>query len=45
MTEPFRQADGTRKALTAGEDAAGRLDAWLAADMAALLEALRDMPS
>ena len=34
MTEPFRQADGTRKALTAGEDAAGRLDSWLAAELA-----------
>ncbi|HUH48927.1 MAG TPA: RluA family pseudouridine synthase [Mycoplana sp.] len=30
MSEPFKQADDTRKVLTAGEDAAGRLDAWLA---------------
>lgn len=30
MSDPFKQADDTRKVLTAGEDAAGRLDAWLA---------------
>lgn len=30
MSAPFKQADDTRKVLTAGEDAAGRLDAWLA---------------
>lgn len=29
MSAPFKQADDTRKVLTAGEDAAGRLDAWL----------------
>ena len=30
MSAPFKQADDTRKVLTAGEDATGRLDAWLA---------------
>ncbi len=30
MREPFTQAGGDRKELTAGEDASGRLDAWLA---------------
>ncbi|MBD9373400.1 RluA family pseudouridine synthase [Rhizobium sp. ARZ01] len=30
MSDPFKQADDTRKVLTAGEDAAGRIDAWLA---------------
>ncbi|MCV3735832.1 RluA family pseudouridine synthase [Rhizobium sp. TRM96647] len=30
MSAPFKQADDTRKVLTAGEDAEGRLDAWLA---------------
>ena len=31
MTEPFTQAPGERKVLTADESAAGRLDSWLAA--------------
>ncbi|MGF0540348.1 RluA family pseudouridine synthase [Agrobacterium sp. ES01] len=30
MNDPFKQADPSRKALIAGEDAEGRLDAWLA---------------
>ncbi|MCM2473273.1 RluA family pseudouridine synthase [Rhizobium sp. CG5] len=30
MNDPFKQADPLRKALIAGEDAEGRLDAWLA---------------
>lgn len=30
MSDPFKQADDTRKVLTADEDAAGRIDAWLA---------------
>ena len=30
MSAPFNEADDTRKVLTAGESAAGRLDAWLA---------------
>ena len=34
MTDPFKQAEGTRKVLTADEDAGGRLDAWLAASLA-----------
>jgi 23S rRNA pseudouridine1911/1915/1917 synthase len=29
MNDPFKQADAPRKVLTAGEDAEGRLDAWL----------------
>ncbi|PTM94450.1 RluA family pseudouridine synthase [Mycoplana dimorpha] len=31
MNAPFNEADDTRKVLTAGEDAAGRIDAWLVA--------------
>ncbi|WP_136660938.1 RluA family pseudouridine synthase [Nitratireductor sp. XY-223] len=31
MTEPFTQAPGERKVLTADESATGRLDSWLAA--------------
>ncbi|MCM2290985.1 RluA family pseudouridine synthase [Allorhizobium sp. BGMRC 0089] len=30
MTAPFKQADAVRKELIAGDDAEGRLDAWLA---------------
>jgi 23S rRNA pseudouridine1911/1915/1917 synthase len=30
MSAPFNEADDTRKVLTAGESAAGRIDAWLA---------------
>lgn len=30
MSDPFKRADDTRKVLAAGEDAAGRLDTWLA---------------
>lgn len=33
MSAPFKQADDTRKVLTADEDAAGRIDAWLAATL------------
>lgn len=33
MNDPFKQADPLRKALVAGEDAEGRLDAWLAAHL------------
>lgn len=33
MNDPFKQADPLRKALVAGEDAEGRLDAWLAANL------------
>ncbi|MDO1582128.1 RluA family pseudouridine synthase [Rhizobium oryzicola] len=29
MNDPFSQAEGTRKVLTAGEDAEGRVDAWI----------------
>lgn len=29
MNDPFKQAEAPRKVLTAGEDAEGRLDAWL----------------
>jgi 23S rRNA pseudouridine1911/1915/1917 synthase len=29
MSEPFKQAEASRKVLTAAEDAEGRLDAWL----------------
>jgi 23S rRNA pseudouridine1911/1915/1917 synthase len=31
MGEPFNEAEADKKVLTAGEDADGRLDAWLAA--------------
>ncbi|MEX3010417.1 RluA family pseudouridine synthase [Hoeflea sp. TYP-13] len=31
MTEPFTQAAGEKKVLTADDDASGRLDAWIAA--------------
>jgi 23S rRNA pseudouridine1911/1915/1917 synthase len=34
MTDPFKEADATRKVLTALEDAEGRIDAWLAAILA-----------
>ncbi|MGN6549793.1 MAG: RluA family pseudouridine synthase [Pararhizobium sp.] len=34
MGEPFTEADGEKKVLLAGEDAGGRLDAWLAAALA-----------
>lgn len=34
MTDPFKEADATRKVLTAPEDAEGRIDAWLAAILA-----------
>lgn len=30
MTDPFKEAEATRKVLTAPEDANGRIDAWLA---------------
>ncbi|MCF1470660.1 RluA family pseudouridine synthase [Agrobacterium vitis] len=33
MTDPFKQAGEPRKELIAGEDAEGRLDAWLAASL------------
>lgn len=34
MTDPFKEADATRKVLTVPEDAEGRMDAWLAATLA-----------
>ncbi|MCJ8150603.1 RluA family pseudouridine synthase [Shinella sedimenti] len=34
MTNPFKEADATRKVLTVPEDAEGRIDAWLAATLA-----------
>lgn len=34
MTDPFKEADATRKVLTVPEDAEGRMDAWLAAALA-----------
>jgi 23S rRNA pseudouridine1911/1915/1917 synthase len=34
MTDPFKEADATRKVLTVPEDAEGRIDAWLAATLA-----------
>lgn len=34
MTDPFKEAEATRKVLTAPEDAEGRIDAWLAATLA-----------
>ena len=34
MTDPFKEAEATRKVLTAPEDAEGRIDAWLAAMLA-----------
>jgi 23S rRNA pseudouridine1911/1915/1917 synthase len=33
MNDPFKQAEPPRKVLTAGEDAQGRLDAWLTATL------------
>lgn len=33
MNEPFKQAEPPRKVLVAGEDAEGRLDAWLTATL------------
>ncbi|WP_337267580.1 RluA family pseudouridine synthase [Oryzifoliimicrobium ureilyticus] len=33
MSDPFKQAAGIRKVLTAGEDAEGRLDAWITANL------------
>lgn len=33
MNEPFRQGEDARKALVAGDDAQGRLDAWLAQEL------------
>ena len=33
MTEPFTQAAGEKIVLIADEDASGRLDAWIAADL------------
>ncbi|MDX3929172.1 MAG: RluA family pseudouridine synthase [Shinella sp.] len=34
MNDPFKEADAARKVLKAGEDASGRLDAWLAEALA-----------
>ncbi|MGQ3211119.1 MAG: RluA family pseudouridine synthase [Shinella sp.] len=34
MTDPFKEAEATRKVLTVPEDAEGRIDAWLAATLA-----------
>ncbi len=34
MTDPFKEADATRKVLTVPEEAEGRIDAWLAATLA-----------
>ena len=34
MTDPFKEAEATRKVLTVPEDAEGRIDAWLAAALA-----------
>ena len=34
MTDPFKEAETTRKVLTVPEDAEGRIDAWLAATLA-----------
>src|SRR5690606_26298803 len=34
MTDPFKEADATRKVLTVPEEAEGRVDAWLAATLA-----------
>src|SRR5690606_23431112 len=34
MTDPFKEADATKKVLTVPEDASGRIDAWLAATLA-----------
>ncbi|ATN35320.1 RNA pseudouridine synthase [Rhizobium sp. ACO-34A] len=33
MNDPFKQAETSRKELIAGEDAEGRLDAWLTAEL------------
>jgi 23S rRNA pseudouridine1911/1915/1917 synthase len=33
MTDPFKQGEPTRKVLIAGEDAEGRLDQWLTAEL------------
>ena len=34
MSDPFKEAEATRKVLTVPEDAGGRIDAWLAATLA-----------
>jgi 23S rRNA pseudouridine1911/1915/1917 synthase len=34
MTDPFKEAEATRKVLTVPEDGGGRIDAWLAAALA-----------
>ena len=41
MSEPFTQAGGDRKELTAGDDASGRLDAWLAGTLAGEISRMR----
>ena len=41
MSAPFTQAGGYRKDLTAGEDAVGRLDAWLAGALAREISRVR----
>ena len=33
MNDPFKQGGDARKVLIAGEDAEGRIDAWLAAEV------------
>ncbi|TPW32717.1 RluA family pseudouridine synthase [Pararhizobium mangrovi] len=41
MRDPFNEAEDEKKVLTAGEDAAGRLDAWLAGALAGTLSRSR----
>ena len=33
MNDPFKQGEDARKVLIAGDDAEGRLDSWLAAEV------------